>query len=181
MTKNLQQLVEYVPSATNSSDKKTIIDVLSILTSIKIFAERGALRNYFQTLFRSGIDADKIWEHREKLHQSMRVFGVGVLPTHTMESALMHHLPQLQSDIILRETVAKLASRQNEMMNSLQNRVPRVPSIPGQSEDRPKQLLTSTSVDPRTKVESMTGSVAVIWIICLGIMISLYIRHIKGD
>ncbi|KAF8348425.1 hypothetical protein F5887DRAFT_859091, partial [Amanita rubescens] len=80
---------------------KNLQQLVDTLTSIKRFAERGALRNYFQAFFHSGVDADKIREYREKLQQSMRVFG-------------------LQSDIILRETVAKLASRQNEMMNKLQ-------------------------------------------------------------
>ncbi|KAF8327667.1 hypothetical protein F5887DRAFT_1190034 [Amanita rubescens] len=116
LTKNLQQLVD-------------------TLTSIKRFAERGALRNYFQAFFHSGVDADKIREYREKLQQSMRVFG-------------------LQSDIILRETVAKLASRQNEMMNKLQNRAQPVPIISSESEDA-KRLLTSTSISPRIKVEPM--------------------------
>ncbi len=158
------------------------------------------MRNYFRALFRSGVDADKIREYREKLQQSMRVFGVGVLPSHMIGPALMHHLPQLQSDIILRETVAKLASRQNEMMNELQNRVQPVPSIPSKSENT-KRLQT---VNPRIKVEPMTvpespemmlgettntvmtdsvlkaGNVAVIGIICVGI-ISLYVRFIRGE
>ena len=155
------------------------------------------MRNYFQAFFRSGVDADKIREYREKLQQSMRVFGVGILPTRIIGPTLMHHLPQLQSDIILRETVAKLVYRQNEMMNRFQNRAQPVPSIPSESEDS-KQLLAN----PRTKVEQMTvsenpemtlremtntvmtnsvwkaGKVAAI---CVGIMISLYVRFIMGE
>jgi len=92
LTENLQQLV-------------------GTLTSIQMFAETGASRNIFISMLRSGVDGERIREYREKLRQSMRVFG-------------------LQSDIILRETVAKLASRQVEMMNELKARATPDPSSP---------------------------------------------------
>ena len=52
------------------------IGIYRTLTSIKIFAETGASRNFLISMLRSGVDAERIEEYREKLRQSMRVFGV---------------------------------------------------------------------------------------------------------
>ncbi|KAF8327666.1 hypothetical protein F5887DRAFT_924691 [Amanita rubescens] len=72
--------------------------LVTVLASIQQFAQKGASRSFFTAIFRSGVDAEKIQRHRDKLQQSMRVFG-------------------LQSDIALRETVAKLVSRRVELDN----------------------------------------------------------------
>ncbi|KAK2462588.1 hypothetical protein APHAL10511_005321 [Amanita phalloides] len=77
--------------------------LVNTLISIHKFAKKGATRNFFIALLCSGVDAGKIQYYREKLQQSVRVFG-------------------LQSDISLRDTVAKLASQQVEMMKDLMNR-----------------------------------------------------------
>ncbi len=46
------------------------------LISIQIFAKTCASRNFLTSMLRSGVDAEGIQEYREKLRQSMRVFGV---------------------------------------------------------------------------------------------------------
>ncbi len=46
------------------------------LTSIQMFAETDASRNFLTSMFHSGVDAERIQEYREKLRQSMWVFGV---------------------------------------------------------------------------------------------------------
>ncbi|KAF8348424.1 hypothetical protein F5887DRAFT_1248751 [Amanita rubescens] len=102
------------------------------LTSIQMFAETGASRNFLISMLRSGVDAERTQEYREKLRQSMRVFG-------------------LQSDIILRETVAKLASRQVEMMKELKARATPDPGGPNGSAHAvsPSTLPpSSSSMDP---------------------------------
>jgi len=73
------------------------------LTSIQKFAKKGASRGFLKAILRAGVDAGKIQDFREKLKQSMRVFG-------------------LQSDISLRDTVHKLAEQQVEIMEGLMNR-----------------------------------------------------------
>ncbi|KAF8327665.1 hypothetical protein F5887DRAFT_164386 [Amanita rubescens] len=72
--------------------------LVTVLASIQKFAQKGASRNFLKALVRSSVDAEKIQHYRGRLQQSMRVFS-------------------LQSDITLRETVAKLASRQAELDN----------------------------------------------------------------
>ncbi|KIL54815.1 hypothetical protein M378DRAFT_18524 [Amanita muscaria Koide BX008] len=77
--------------------------LVGTLTLVQKFAEKGARRNFFMAMIRANVDAKRIQNYREKLRQSMRVFG-------------------LQTDISLRYTVHKLEEQQVEMMNELKNR-----------------------------------------------------------
>jgi hypothetical protein len=100
-------------------------------------------------MLRSGVDAERIREYREKLRQSMRVFGVSTF-RHIIECAVTEVL-QLQSDIILRETVAELASRQVKMMNELKARGTPDSSSPNESAHESSSTLSpfGSSIDPR--------------------------------
>ena len=73
---NLEQLVTYVILSSKLTGK--IFMSISTLTSIQKLAQDGVSRNFFKALFRSGVDAGKIQDYREKLKQSTRVFGVSI-------------------------------------------------------------------------------------------------------
>ncbi|KAF8344963.1 hypothetical protein F5887DRAFT_1282952 [Amanita rubescens] len=129
------------------------------LTSIQMFAETGASRNFLTSMLRSGVDAERIQEYREKLRQSMRVFGVSTF-RHITECVVIKgaYLPQLQSDIILRETVAKLASRQVKMMNELKARATPDSSRPNGNAHVSSSTSSSSSSSVRHGPQTPVGT-----------------------
>ncbi|PFH49082.1 hypothetical protein AMATHDRAFT_63889 [Amanita thiersii Skay4041] len=74
--------------------------LVSILTDIERFARKGTGRGMVMGMLRSRADQGKIQEYREKLRQSMGIFG-------------------LQSDISIRESVTRMVAKQEEMMREL--------------------------------------------------------------
>ncbi|KAM6503086.1 hypothetical protein JOM56_000029 [Amanita muscaria] len=118
--------------------------LVTTLTLVHKFAEKGARRNFFMAMIRSNVDATRILDYREKLRQSMRVFG-------------------LQSDISLRDTVHKLAEQQVEMMNELKNREGRARDEPGSTSPAsispvPSKLAPLiNSAQGQVKVSSVSG------------------------
>lgn len=124
---NLQQLVVYVFPSSKLAGKISM-SMISTLTSIQKLAQDGVSRNFFKALFRSGIDAGKIQDYREKLKQSMRVFGVSIYYYEwRTDDTYACVCFQLQTDISLRETVAKLASQQQEIMRGIERQETRDP------------------------------------------------------
>ncbi|KAF8626478.1 hypothetical protein AX17_006534 [Amanita inopinata Kibby_2008] len=83
--------------------EENIRQLVTTLTSIERFATKGASRNRVKAFFRSSSDAGKIAEYREKLKLCLGLFG-------------------LQSDISIRETVARMAAQQEEMLRELKKR-----------------------------------------------------------
>jgi len=96
--------------------------LVNALTSAQKFAQKGASRNFFKAMLCSNADSGRIKDHREKLKQFMRVFG-------------------LQPDISLHETVAKLASQQVEMKKEIERR---------KTPDPSRSTSPSTIPPPRT-------------------------------
>lgn len=74
--------------------------LVNVLLSINEFARKGASRNFLAALLRFNADARRIQDYQRKLYQAIQIFG-------------------LQSDIIVRNTIAQLAANQVAMTNQL--------------------------------------------------------------
>ncbi|KIL59398.1 hypothetical protein M378DRAFT_27014 [Amanita muscaria Koide BX008] len=82
--------------------------LVNVLRSINEFARKGASRNFLAALLRFNADARRVQDYQRKLYQALQIFG-------------------LQSDIIVRNTIAQLAANQVAMTNQLNTRVLALP------------------------------------------------------
>ncbi|KAF8626050.1 hypothetical protein AX15_005104 [Amanita polypyramis BW_CC] len=117
--------------------------LVNTLLSVQKLSQKGTSRNIFRAMFRSGVDAGKIQDYRAKIQQSMRVFG-------------------LQTDISLRDTVAKLAAQQVEMMKELRG----LDSDGASSIDRtdsgsPPPALPPSAAKPGSMTNSAKGDIRI--------------------
>ncbi|KAM6503134.1 hypothetical protein JOM56_000077 [Amanita muscaria] len=74
--------------------------LVNVLRSINEFARKRASRNLFAALLHFNADARRVQDYQRKLYQALQIFG-------------------LQSDIIVRNTIAQLAANQVAMTNQL--------------------------------------------------------------
>ncbi|KAG7090032.1 hypothetical protein E1B28_011652 [Marasmius oreades] len=102
------------------------------LAEIKVFAEKRAEKMYWRRFLSARSDTDRIREFRERLRQALDVFGV-------------------QSHITVRESVVRMASRQQTFHDDLKEHfIPRQESPEPYSSETPKSRNPFTSVAPST-------------------------------
>ncbi|KAL0567820.1 hypothetical protein V5O48_014180 [Marasmius crinis-equi] len=77
------------------------------LTQIKAFAQERADKSYWKRLVSSRSDLDRIKEFRERLTQAVDLFG--------------SHAQQIQSHITVRESIARMATRQQSFHEEFKN------------------------------------------------------------
>ncbi|KAL0567819.1 hypothetical protein V5O48_014179 [Marasmius crinis-equi] len=121
------------------------------LTQINVFAQERAEKSYWKRLISSRSDLDRIKEFRERLIQAVDLFG--------------SHARQIQSHITVRESIARIATRQRwiheEFMKFPRQVGPEPLSPPTESppEASKNPFLPSPTVTGTTVVNKTAGTI----------------------